>query len=117
MARQIVHNKDGSVSTERTITIQLDNGRYINAPSMYNGEVLWKDPKNANWETGWPDEERIKKIVLDAGGGKGVAKDPETGRILQQFNGVSEAVKSAEARSKTLEKQTKSFLWLREREK
>jgi hypothetical protein len=51
--RPIIHNSDGSFSTERTITIGAD-GKYLNIPTIVNGQQLtpeqaiqaWKDGKN-----------------------------------------------------------------------
>jgi len=78
--RLIVKNPDGSVSTERSITEQID-GKWMNIPSMYGGKEVS------------PDEavDIIRK-------NKGV--DPETGRVLPKFNSMQEALKEAERRSR-----------------
>jgi len=86
--RLIVRNKDGSVSTEKTITVTdpgINQGRPTNIPSMYAGQVL-------------PEQEAIKQVI-QAGG-----KDPETGRMLTGYDSINEAVAAAEKRSKELGK-------------
>lgn len=78
--RPIVRNSDGSVSTERTITEQID-GKWMNIPSMFGGKEVSPD-------------EAVDIIRRN----KGV--DPETGRKLPTYNTVDEAVKEAERRSR-----------------
>jgi hypothetical protein len=80
--RPIVQNADGSVSTERTITIGTDAG-YLNIPTMYGGKEL--DPDSAvemarrnNWT------------------------DKETGRKFDLFKTQQEAETAAQTRSKSL---------------
>lgn len=84
--RQVVQNPDGSVSTERSITVtdpRINNGQPTNIPSMFGGQQLEQD-------------EAISRIVA-AGG-----KDPETGRALPAFGSIEEAVSAAKARSNQL---------------
>jgi hypothetical protein len=84
--RPVVKNPDGSVSTERTITVtdsRLNGGRATNIPSMFGGKEVSED-------------EAIERIVK-AGG-----KDPETGRSLPGYASIEEAVTAAEERSSGL---------------
>lgn len=86
--RLIVPNDDGTHSTERTITVtdpQINGGKPTNIPTMFEGKQV-------------SQEEAIQRIV-DAGG-----LDPETGRKLQGFKSIDEAVKAAEQRSKQIGK-------------
>ena len=87
--RPIVRNVDGSVSTERTITItdeRINGGMPTNIPTMYGGKIV--------------DDEMATDIIAK---NKGV--DPDTGRRLRSFNSISEAETAAAARSKELGKQ------------
>lgn len=80
--RPQVANEDGSISTERTITVDIDGGWY-NIPTMYGGKVL--------------SDEEARKIAIDNG-----LTDPETGRSFDAFSTVDEAVAAAQARSNDL---------------
>lgn len=87
--RPIISNPDGSVSTERSITVtdpRLNSGRPTNIPSMFGGKEVSED-------------EAVRRIVA-AGG-----KDPETGQPVQSFNSIPEAVEAAKARSAGLGQQ------------
>lgn len=86
VGRPEVQNPDGSVSTERSITVtdpRLNNGKPTNIPSMLDGKQV-------------SQEEAIKRII-EAGG-----KDPETGRKVRSFESIEEAVRAARKRSKQL---------------
>lgn len=80
--RQIVHNADGSVSTERTTTAQID-GKFYNIPTLYGGKQVS------------PDEavSRFKAAGMT---------DPETGKALQGYSNITDALINAEARSMSL---------------
>jgi len=86
-ARQpTIQNPDGSASSELSITVEADEinkGKPTNIPTIFGGERV-------------SDEEAIKRII-QAGG-----VDPETGRELQGFNNLDEAVKAAGERSQAL---------------
>ena len=43
MARPVLNNADGTVSTERTITIQAPNGAWVNIPSIVRGRQVSDD--------------------------------------------------------------------------
>lgn len=84
--RPIVQNSDGSVSTERTITVKTPDGAWVNIPTMYGGEqVSEQEAYRRAQEAGW--------------------KDAETGRAFNQFPTVDDAVSSARARSNQLGQQ------------
>lgn len=81
--RPIFKNQFGDSVTERTITItdpRINQGQATNIPTVFQGQFL-------------SDEDAIKAVV----GAQG--KDPITGRNLQGFASIGEAVKSAESRS------------------
>lgn len=84
--RQIVDNEDGSFSTERTITVtdpRINSGRPTNIPSMFGGQQVSQD------------------LAIDAiTRNNGV--DPETGRTLEGFDSIDEAVAAAQQRSESL---------------
>ena len=40
--RKVVHNKDGSISTERSLTVNYDDGVYL-IPTVVNGKILSDD--------------------------------------------------------------------------
>jgi hypothetical protein len=86
-ARQsTIQNPDGTSSSELSITVQvaeLNGGRPTNIPTIFNGQRVSED-------------EAIRR-VLEAGG-----RDPETGRQLQGFNSIDEAVAAAGQRSNAL---------------
>jgi hypothetical protein len=72
--RPKIDNKDGSFSTERTITLPL-NGRWYNVPTMANGQPLTPEETEFAFTQGWL---------------------PHVG----EFSTVDEAIRSASARSK-----------------
>ena len=77
--RPIVKNPDGSVSTERTTTLQID-GKWTNIPTMYGGKEV-------------SDEEAVAIIK------KNGMVDPETGRKMPTFDSMQEAEAAARKRS------------------
>ena len=84
--RAIVANSDGSVSTERSVTVQddrLNEGRPTNIPTMYGGKQVTQ-------------EEAIELVVANGG------VDPDTDQVLPGFDTMDEAVAAAEARSEAL---------------
>ena len=86
--RPVVLNDDGSVSTERTITIShpgINSGRYTNIPTMFGGKEF-------------SPEVSILKIIKH----KGI--DPDTGISLPGFGDVRQAEIAAQKRSKELGK-------------
>jgi len=85
--RPYIANPDGTYSTERTITIEdtrINNGKPTNIPTIYGGKSVSAD-------------EAIK-IISDS---KGI--DPDTGRTLQGYDTIDEAVAAAKARSASIE--------------
>jgi hypothetical protein len=80
--RPIFRNKDGSFSTERTVTVEI-NGRWINVPTIFGGREL-------------PAEQAIERLRQLG------FVDPETGNALPTFSSKSEAIEAAKARSKSL---------------
>lgn len=94
--RPIIQNPDGSVSTERTITVtdpRLNGGMPTNIPSMFGGKEVSED-------------EAVERIVR-AGG-----KDPETGQVMKGYPTIDAAVKAAQERSaglgRTIEQEVQS---------
>jgi|TARA_R100001163_G_C4967146_1_gene128577 hypothetical protein len=86
LERQVVQNPDGSISTERTVTIQdprIHKGLWVNIPTMFGGKEV--------------SQERAIDIIAE---NKGV--DPETGREVPFFTSLDEAISEAKARSDSL---------------
>jgi len=84
--RPIFKNQFGDSVTERTITVTdpgINQGRPTNIPTVSGGKFL-------------SDRDAINSII-SAGG-----KDPITGRALQGFDSIDEAVTSAKSRSANL---------------
>lgn len=84
--RPVFKNQSGDFVTERSITItdpRINQGQPTNIPTVMGGRFL-------------SEEEAISSIV-NAGG-----KDPITGRQLQGFQSIDEAVSAAKARSSNL---------------
>jgi len=91
--RRLVDNPDGTVSSERTVTVtsdEINRGRPTNIPTMFGGVELGV-------------EDAIRRIIA-AGG-----RDPETGRQLEAFNSIEEAVKAAQERSDNIGKSLDRF--------
>lgn len=87
--RPMVLNPSGSVSTERTVTIQdprINEGRPTNIPTLFGGVEV--DPREA-----------IELVAMSGG------IDPETGRELPSFENIDEALRSARSRSRELGQQ------------
>lgn len=81
--RPMIANSDGSYSTERSITVQTPDGRWVNIPSMFGGKQVSEDEAVSIMQrNGW--------------------KDPETGRPAQFFGSVREAEAAAQARSNSI---------------
>jgi hypothetical protein len=78
--RTIVKNPDGTVSTEQTITVEMDGG-FVNIPTMFRGKKF-------------PDNEAIEIMR------KNKMVDPDTGRKLSFYSKESDAIEAAKARSK-----------------
>ena len=78
-------NDDFSTSTELTVTVDdpRRSGRFINIPSMFDGREV-------------SEQEAVRRISY-AG-----FVDPETGRVIESFNTLSEAIKDAQDRSNGL---------------
>lgn len=84
--RPIMRNADGSVSTERSITVEIpeiNGGKPTNIPTMFGGREVQPD-------------EAIRKII-EAGG-----RDPETGRVLPGYASNEEAENAARGRSQAI---------------
>lgn len=86
--RPIVRNPDGTVSTERTETIELD-GHFLNIPTMFGGKAVSVDEAIA--------------ILRKAGW-----KDPDTKQPIRRFGSLQEAVRAAESRTKALDAEIRS---------
>jgi hypothetical protein len=84
--RPVINNKDGSYSTERSITVQakeLNNGRFTNIPSIWDGRQL--EPREA------------------------VGRAIKSGQKYDHFDTVEEAEKSAKERSAEIGRRRKLF--------
>jgi hypothetical protein len=74
--RPIINNPDGSISTERSITVtapQLNGGLPTNIPSLWDGQQL-------------SEEQSVQRAL-------------QSGQQFPSFNGIDEAVAAAQARS------------------
>ena len=81
--RPVYKDRNGEYVTEKTVTItddRINGGKPTNIPTVYNGKIL--------------SEDEAADLVVKSGG-----KDPITGRVLESFNSIEEAVKSAQSRS------------------
>ena len=86
--RKIINLPDGSIETEKTATVtdkRINGGKATNIPTIYNGKHV--------------SEEEAIEIIAKSGG-----IDPDTGRKLEGFNSIPEAVKAAKKRSAELGK-------------
>ena len=83
--RPIISNPDGSYSTERTATVELPNGRWVNIPTIFDGKEVSVD--------------QAFNIMSQYG-----FKDPETGKKAKEFKSESEASKAATSGSKAKDK-------------
>lgn len=82
--RPVYKNQYGDFVTERTITEEIPElGGVYNVPTVFDGRFLSPD-------------EAINKVI-EAGG-----KDPITGRDLERFSNIEDAVDSARKRSNSL---------------
>ena len=80
--RPMMGNPDGSYSTERSITVDID-GQFYNIPSMYGGKEV--------------SPEEAKRMAIENG-----LSDVETGREFTPYGTVDEAVAAAQARSDSI---------------
>ena len=79
---EFVQNDDGSISTERTVTIQDAEGKYVNVPSLWmvdDGYVDFGD-----------DETQIRNMLV---------RHERNGGSFERFDSVEDAEESAKARS------------------
>jgi hypothetical protein len=81
--RPILKNTDGSFYTERTVTVEMEPGVWVNIPTVYGGKQVSED-------------EAIRIIRSNR------FVDPDTKKLLDTFGSVEKAVAAAEARSKML---------------
>lgn len=91
--RSVIRNPDGTVSTERTVTVVhplINGGRPTNIPTIFAGREF--------------DEDTAAQIILEFARRKKKSTliDPETGRELQAFDSMEAATKAAQARSREI---------------
>lgn len=80
--RPIIENPDGSHSSERTVTIEVD-GKYVNIPTMFGGKQV--------------SEDEATRIMS-----RNKWADPETGRGMRFFDSLDEALDAAGERSQSI---------------
>ena len=88
-----------NVLAERTVTIQLEDGTYLNAPSIYDGKIvsvpvlddagnpMLDDNGNIIYDT----QEILDRVTTE----DGQYVDPETGRVLPTYSSRVEAERAA----------------------
>lgn len=84
--RPILNLPDGSIETEKTITVtdpRINGGKATNIPTIYGGKHV--------------SEDEAADLIAKSGG-----VDPDTGRRLQGFESIDEAVSAARERSAEL---------------
>jgi hypothetical protein len=81
--RNVYRNPDGTESSERTATVEMSDGRWINVPTIFAGKEVSSD--------------QALDIILD-----NKLVDPETGKTLPTFDNQSDAETFAEERSKNI---------------
>ena len=84
--RPLIQNTQGSQSSELSITTEDPRtpGNYINIPSIYYGKVL--------------SDDQALGLIMDSG-----YRDPMTGRAINSYPSVEEAVSAAQARSDAIQ--------------
>jgi hypothetical protein len=83
--RRLYETSEGELVSELTVTVQDPNSKlYYNIPSVNNGTMMSVD--------------EAAELYF----GKGEVKDVETGRVIQGFETVEEAVDAARARTQNL---------------
>jgi hypothetical protein len=84
--RPLIQNTQGSLSSELSITTEDPRtpGNYINIPSIYYGKVL--------------SDDQALRLIMDSG-----YRDPMTGRAINSYPSVEEAVSAAQARSDAIQ--------------
>ena len=85
--RPIIANPDGSFSTERTITVEIDK-KWFNIPTMFAGQEV--SPEDA------------KRLIIENG-----LVDPDTGKKIKSFanepSASAAAQKQSEAKGRVIE--------------
>lgn len=83
--RILYRNSRGGVSSELSITVRdpRDPTKWINLPSIYGGKIHSSDD--------------AIDIIIRSG-----FRDPETGRPIESFSSLDEAVRAAKKRSKMI---------------
>ena len=84
--RPLIQNTQGSQSSELSITTEDPRtpGNYINIPSIYYGKVL--------------SDDQALGLIMDSG-----YRDPMTGRAINSYPSVEEAVSAAQSRSDAIQ--------------
>ena len=89
--RPIISNPDGSFSTERSITVQTEDGRWVNIPSMFGGKQV--------------SDDKALEIMR-----QNDFVDPETGRRSDFFSTVEDAEAAARSRSDSIQSSPEPLL-------
>ena len=90
-------NADGSISTERSVTERhplLNDGAWTNVPTIFNGREM--SPSDA---VGYVINNQPEPSSLED---MGKMFDPMTGRELQGYGSIPEAIAAAQARSPSI---------------
>lgn len=84
--RPLIRNKFGGASSEYTLTTQdpRNPAQWINAPSIYGGQVRLLDD--------------VLRRIMDAN-----YLDPETGNPIQSYSTLGEAIEAARQRSNAIQ--------------
>lgn len=80
-----IRNEDGSISTERTVTIQLSNGKWVNIPTLWKNDEGYVD---------FSDREGALRNLL-------ANYEYHHNQKLPRYDTVDEAVKAAQERSES----------------
>jgi hypothetical protein len=88
--RKVYKDQNGNQHSESSITVQSSNKKWMNIPSIYNGEYVNDD---------------LAKDIIESNN----FIDPETKKKIKTFDTVKEAVKEAIKRNRSLNNDNQSW--------